>query len=191
VLAATSPIPLGRPFEATIRDTWIRTGAPATQIVPWTFTSPSGEVYEVRAEYREPHTWHVRFQPDELGAWTYGWSHDFDGPFAGAAGRFDVVARDRAAVWDALEALAAEIEASDDLTSDELRARYQRRSMTLERAALLWETPESYRGATEARLSALLRRIRSVFWGRPLPDTIPFVPSPPAEWQSESAGGSN
>lgn len=191
VVAAAAPLPLGRPFEATLRDAWIRTAAPESQVVPWTFTSPSGEIHRVQAEYREPHTWHVRFRPDELGAWTYGWSHDFDGPFEGAPGRFDVVARDRAAVWEALEALAAEVEAARDLTSDELRERYQHRSMKLERAALLRETPESYRGATQERLSTLLRGIRSAFWGRPMPDTIPFVPSPPAEWQTRSADGSN
>lgn len=69
--AVINPTPIGMRFYAQLRDTWITTGPPESQIVPWVFVLPSGEVYKVQASYLDDYTWEVDFIPDEVGRWVY------------------------------------------------------------------------------------------------------------------------
>jgi hypothetical protein len=187
LLAVHRPIELGEDFVSELRDTWIRTAAPREQIVPWVFVSPSGLVDTVRAEYRGDFTWVVRFRPEELGPWQYSWSHRFAAaPYQSDVGRFDVVLRSREAAWEAVERLTVEMErAAEAMSTEEIQRRFTARFARLERAVLQWESPQSYRDSTRARLSPWLRRMRAVLAGQPIPDSIPLRASPPAEWERE------
>ncbi len=69
--AVIDPIVLGEAFTAELRDTWVRTQPPEQQDVLWTFTSPLGQSYSVRAAYQGDYQWRVRFHPPELGRWRY------------------------------------------------------------------------------------------------------------------------
>lgn len=185
VLAVRRPVDLGRQFTAELRDAWIRTAAPEDQLVPWSFVSPSGVTDTVLAEYRGDFTWGVQFRPEEPGPWQYQWEQRFtETPFQSEVGRFDVVVRSREAAWDALARLAVEMERATDLSVEELRERYTGRFLRLERAALQWETPSSYRDSARS-LRGRLNRIRTILAGRPIPDSIPFRFSPPADWERE------
>jgi hypothetical protein len=190
LIAGSRPVSLGEEFTAQLRDTWIRSRAPEEQIVPWIFNSPSGNYDTLFAEYRGDNTWGVRYRPEEPGPWRYQWSQEFtDIPFRSAVGRFDVVVRDREAAWSALERLAQEIEDHGDLPLVDLRRRFLDRFHRLQRAALWWETPESFQELDRGPLPALLSRIRTGFAGAAIPDSIGLVPSPPARWELEDGGG--
>jgi hypothetical protein len=60
-LAMPDPLELGDTFEATLADTWVLTGPPERQPVPWRFESPAGAVHTVAAEYLGHFGWRVRF----------------------------------------------------------------------------------------------------------------------------------
>ncbi|MEJ2239036.1 MAG: DUF5060 domain-containing protein, partial [Gemmatimonadales bacterium] len=77
LVAAHDPVILGQPFVAELKNTWVRTGPPEEQLVPWTFISPSGTTTEIQARYEGKNRWTVEFLPDELGPWQYSWSDDF------------------------------------------------------------------------------------------------------------------
>ena len=54
------------------------------------FTSPSGKTWTIPAFYDGEQTWHVRFNPRKVGAWTYRiFSHPSDPELSGD-GSFDV-----------------------------------------------------------------------------------------------------
>ena len=111
--AACDPVLLGDPFEAELRDTWIRTVAPEQREVPWAFVSPVGVVHRVAARYEGGYRWSVRFVPDEAGRWRYTWKQHFaKDPYTSAPGVFDVfVPPER--VEAATEALLRDLEARD------------------------------------------------------------------------------
>jgi len=171
LLAMPDPIELGDHFEAELADTWILTGPPERQSVPWHFESPSGEVHTVAAEYVGRCRWHVRFTPDEVGTWRYYWTQDFlPEPYRSATGEFCVWGGSLDAVMGHLAQLEeAVIEASRDD-----RRRLRPRLYALEREGMRLLAPREYRGTTGEQFRAAIRRIRSGLWGKPMPDPIPM-----------------
>jgi hypothetical protein len=186
LLAAVDPIRLGAPFYAELHDTWVRSGPPETQRVPWTFLSPTGATHEVLATYAGAHRWTVEFRPDELGAWRYAWSQRFtDTPYRSAEGRFDVIADDPATVErglaDLLERLRHELPSAEGRGAhDAGPARTTARMVQfarLERAAMQLQTPETYRSPGGIALRARLNEVRALLQ-EAAPDPIPMVPDP-------------
>ncbi len=108
--ALRRPVPLGRPFTAAFRDTWVRSGPPETQSVPWYLLSPSGVMHRVLARYVGGFWWEVDFLPDEPGRWHFRWSHRFSrAPFRSPVGAFDVVVGE----GGGLDALGRLLESAD------------------------------------------------------------------------------
>jgi hypothetical protein len=182
VTAAPDPVALGTSFEATLRDTWSRTGEPEDQVVRWRFTSPTGVAREVDAEYRGDYRWAVDFQPEELGPWRYEWRHTFtDQPYASPPGRFDVVATEREAVLDfvdRLEKSVSEARLAGSFEPPDLH-RWRIRFSRLQRAALRFEDPDSFRGESGRELLLRLDRVRTALSGKEVPVEIPFISHPP------------
>lgn len=111
VRAARAPIARGDAFEASFRNTWVRTAKPEDQRVEWTFIAPSGDVYRQTARYAGDVTWSVHFEPPELGRWRGWYDHDLSEPYRSADAVFDVVPGDCANVARQLRELPARIEA--------------------------------------------------------------------------------
>jgi hypothetical protein len=176
--SVVNPVPIGEPFDASLRDTWVINGVPAAeQDVHWYFVGPSGQRHELEAEYDGDWRWSVRFVPRELGSWRYAWTSDFTGePFVSPTGRFDVVGGDFAGLATALEWLVA------DATSapEDSRRVLQLRLIRLEREVLRLATPATFRSEEGERLRGLLREARERISGRPVPvpEDIPLVGSP-------------
>ena len=176
VLAATTPVPLGGEFTAELKDTWVMTKRPEDQVVRWTFSSPTGRRHEVAAEYQGEFAWRVRFAPDEIGPWRYRWTHTFTTqPYVSSEGRFDVLGVDAEKVRLQLEVLARDFEALRPSADIDAVTRLRVQFYRLQRAAMLLETPESFQAASGIELRELLNRVRSVLWGKPMPDLIPMV----------------
>lgn len=173
VHAAHDPIVLGDTFTAELKDTWVRSGPPEKQVVPWVFISPSKARTEVTARYLGENRWAVEFLPDELGAWEYYWTQNFtDTPYRSADGHFDVVAGDLVNVSKQLAILAAQIEAQGVIPREE-RDRWIIQLVQLERSALLLQTPESYRSPRGIHLRELIERVRRAL-GEPVPESNTF-----------------
>jgi hypothetical protein len=184
VTAVSQPIYLGTRFDATLRDTWIRTGPPEEQHVHWTFRSPTGIEHDVKAAYEGDFAWRVNFKPDELGPWAYRWTHTFtDTPYGSPAGRFDVIAADISAVLVALAALESrllELRRSDGAPLVDLhRARIM--FSRLQRAAMSFQDPEKFRGNLGRDLVRKLDRVRAALHGADIPEQIPLIAHPPVQ----------
>jgi hypothetical protein len=207
VIAASDPVVLGEMFIAGLSNTWVRSAPPEEQEVAWSFVSPTGFLHEVRAEYQGDYRWLVRFEPNELGTWTYGWSHQFAQVLEESAeGRFDVVIGEREALKHQLEILVQEVVTADfrrerslqerlmtrltrlkrvvlrqddaDISDWQLRERLRTRFARLERGVLQLENAESFRRFPGSEIHQLMKEIRKGL-GRPVPDTIPLVPVEP------------
>ena len=140
-----NPVPFGTPFEAEVRDTWVRTGPPEEQEVPWTFISPTGIEHRVLAAYVGDSRWRVRFMPLELGRWRYRWTQRFiEQPYESAEGFFDVVGEGRAAIGEALRALGNEVEQSPYPPSNHRVVVFGARFLRLQRALMRLQTPETF-----------------------------------------------
>jgi len=177
VLAATDPHELGRPFETTLRNTWVRTAPPETQALRFRFESPRGKRFEVPGDYQGDYTWAVTFTPDEIGRWRYGFEEDFlKDRYQSAEAWFDVVLLDRENARAQLRALAdrlrADPPADDGAPFPDLGPSFWR----LERAALRLETPESLASESGRELLGLLTEVRELLGGRPVPDTLKLSP---------------
>ncbi len=171
LLAMPDPVELGDRFEAELADTWILTGPPERQSVPWFFESPSGVSHRIEAEHVDRYRWRVRFVPDELGTWRYHWTQTFlPEPYRSAHGDFHVWGGSFEHVMHHLERLE---EALDGM-SREARDRLRPRLYSLEREGMRLLTPEEFRGAAGMEFRAAIRRIRSSLWGKPVPETIPM-----------------
>jgi hypothetical protein len=109
VRAARNAVPRGAPFEATVRDTWVRSAPPEEQEVTWTFVSPTGEVHRTPAAYEGDSRWSVRFEPDELGRWRGFFEHRLATPYRSSDAVFDVVPGDCANVARQLRELPERI----------------------------------------------------------------------------------
>jgi hypothetical protein len=187
ILAARNPCYLGETFSSEIRDSWIRSAPPAEQVVPWTFIAPSGRRHELVATYLGDHRYGVEFRPDEIGPWSYSWSHRFDRTeVRSATGRFDVIGGDLDRLRLALDDLEAALGASDAESRDAQREWWMTRFARLERAAMAAITPEEHRGTVGAELHARLDRLRGLLDEAP-PETIPLVPASPPDWQADAA----
>jgi hypothetical protein len=176
LVAARDPLPLGRPFRSEFRDTWVITGPPESQTVPWTFVSPRGEHHVVKARYTGDYRWEVEFQPTELGRWRYFYETTFSGepgrlkPQRSAEGLFDVMARDRETVREGLHSLLNRIHEAPPESKLEAIAEYGAPFWRLERAALQLETPESFRSRRGRETFALLTEVRQALTGKSVPD---------------------
>ncbi len=171
LLAMPDPVELGNRFEAELADTWILTGPPERQSVPWFFESPSGISHKIEAEHVGRHRWCVQFVPDELGTWRYHWTQTFlPEPYRSARGEFHVWGGSFELVMHHLERLEEALE----VMSREARDRFRPRLYSLEREGMRLLTPEEFRGAAGKEFRAAIRRIRSSFWGKPVPESIPM-----------------
>jgi len=176
ILAARNPVAFGGAFETEIRDTWIRTKAPEDQRVSFEFVAPNGSRHNVDARYLGDFRWGVRFEPLELGRWSYSWQHDFVWPpHRGPLGVFDVVADDLEPVLRAVHRLRNEIGRSGLTTAEERVARFERRFHTLERAAVGLLGPEDFRSPRGKSVLALIGETRAALGSEPLPEA-------PSEW---------
>jgi hypothetical protein len=183
LVAADDPVTLGWPFVAEFRDTRVRTAPPEDQVVDWLFVAPSGTRHAVRAAYAGDYTWRIEFVPDEIGPWRYSWRHAFTKKgYRSTPGGFDVLAGDADNVRTRIRALADRIRATDPAILEEQARSLMVELTRLERAALLMETPESFRRESGAEVRRLLNDVRALL-GRPAPDPIPLVPSPPPSWR--------
>lgn len=171
LLAMPDPIELGDRFEAELADTWILTGPPERQSVPWLFESPSGASHRVEAEYLGQFRWRVQFLPDELGTWRYHWTQDFlPEPYLSAAGEFCVWGGSLDEVMEHL----AQLEEAVAGESRDGRQRLRPRLYALEREGMRLLAPHAYRGTSGEQFRTAIRRIRSGLWGKPVPDPIPM-----------------
>ncbi len=181
--AWSDPVVLGTPFQATMRDTWIRNGRPEDQKAPWTFVAPSGVRHERLAEYAGESTWRVELVPDEIGTWRYSWSQSWaEHPFSSGEATFDVVlgeASDAIAPLQEITKSATLVKKGDNGTMAPLLWRFAR----LERAVILAETPEQFASAEGESLKAALRAARKALGRETVPDSIPRVPDLPPEWK--------
>jgi hypothetical protein len=172
LLAMPDPIELGSQFEAELADTWVLTGPPEQQHVPWRFESPSGAVHSIAAEYMGRYRWRIRFTPDEVGTWRYLWTQDFlSQPYRSATGEFRVWGGCLQEILRGLDRLeeAAAGSAREDRSTLYLRL------YALEREGMRLLEPAEYRGADGERFQAMVRRVRSSLWGRPVPNPIPML----------------
>jgi hypothetical protein len=185
LLAVRDPLALGESFVSRLADTWVVTAAPEEQEVAWLFRSPTGVEHRVRAEYEGNYRWVVNFIPDELGPWRYHWNHRFTPKgFDSAWGAFDVVLAGRANGRAQLRRFLEELKTLDPPADAETQARWMIRFTRLERAVLLFETPESFNSAQSSALRELLNEIRGQL-GEPVPDSIPLLPDAPPPWARE------
>ena len=177
LVAAHDPVTLGHPFVAELKNTWVRTGPPEEQLVPWTFVSPSGKKTEIQARYEGKNRWSVEFLPDELGPWQYSWSDDFvEATYHSAPGHFDVLAGNLDNVERELELLAKEVDTLHVPFGEHwqlLMVQFYR----LERRAMQLMTPDEFRSESGQKLKDLLNRVRAALH-EPVPDSIPMVHSP-------------
>lgn len=174
ILAAAAPVSFGGIFEAAIADTWLTSGLPEEQEIRWEFTSPSGAVHSLLADYTGQFTWTVRFRPDELGRWRYTWSYDLNYERRGPEGGFDVVCEEIAEVADGLDRLRVRIEAAH-AAAESAQLEKERVSFSrLQRAAMYLLAGHSSASEENQRIRERLDAVRAVLWGRPIPDEIPM-----------------
>lgn len=178
VLAAEDPVALGGEFRDKLRHTWVTSGIPEDGRVAWIFISPAGEEHRREGRYEGDYTWSVELVPREPGPWRYWWEHELAGePERGPGGEFTVRAEHPGAVREALERLAAEIrEAGLDRHSrdlDPFRIRFSR----LVREAARVDGGAASGNALEELLPKL-DEVRSILWGRELPEPFPHRSMP-------------
>jgi len=173
LIAATDPVALGEVFSADIRDTWILTGPPEAQDVWWTFVSPTGDAHRVKAEYADDYRWRVNFVPHEPGRWHYHWEHKFteDG-FRSKESCFDVIARNHDETVHELEAFLDRLRESGTWNVAGVRRTklYGTIFNRLQRAALQFETQDTFQSERGRTLRHLLKQIREEIGGEPLND---------------------
>jgi hypothetical protein len=186
VLAAQDPLVLGEEFEASLRDTWVITGPPEDQEVPWIFLSPTGRRHDIPAQYAGSHEWRVRFVPDELGPWRYYWTQTFiPEPYQSAVGEFDVIG-------GSLENVQLQLKEFDrrirGLTRRQLQGQKQSLMMQfarLERAAMRHMTPEDFASTTGEALRQALNSVRQTLSEGPVPQPGRWEPEYPPDWESD------
>jgi hypothetical protein len=171
--ASRDPVVIGQPFTARLRDTWVRTGPPEEQEVPWTFSSPSGREHRIPAEFEGDFTWRVSFVPDEVGRWEYTWRQCFlTEPYQSATGTFDVTTGDREDALKALGRLATSIQASGISSWKERVSVFAVPFNRVQRGLLRLQTPEEFdmEAADPGGVGAELDRTRQLISGRPPPE---------------------
>jgi hypothetical protein len=171
LLAMPDPVALGDTFEAELADTWVLTGPPEKQSVPWIFESPTGVIHKVEAEYSGQYRWRISFKPDEPGRWQYHWTQEFlPEPYRSATGEFHVWGATLDAVVEHLARLAEAV--ASTARADRHGLYLQLHSLQREGMRLL--EPDAYRSAAGEELRAAIRRVRSALWGKPVPEVIPM-----------------
>lgn len=177
-----SPMAFGEPFVATLVDTWVQTGPPEKQRVEVRVTSPSGRERIVVPEYKGDCTWTFRIRPDEVGRWTYEWSHSFaEPPYRSCVEVFDVVVESMdhvARLLAAFEERLAHATAKDLKRSPELKQEFSR----IVRSVMATMTPETVRSVEGQVILERLRRVRGLF-GEPVPDPIPLERAEKRSWE--------
>jgi hypothetical protein len=177
-----NPIPFGQCFESHFRVTLIRTGPPETQQVAWMFRSPSDRIHFVRGRYVGNYTWEARFVPDEVGRWSYYWTHTFrNRRFFSPPGLFDVFISDFYTADAALKSFH-DMVVSCDLPPGNPRIRaFGDAFKRLERAVLRIETPASFdlTGQHPNPLGEQLDTLREELSG-----------TPPSRWRVPPVAGS-
>ena len=178
ILAVRNPVVLGNSFTSEVHDTWVRTKPPEQQRVTWTFISPSGLRQNLDATYLGDYRWKMAFEPTELGRWSYVWTQQFvpNKHYRSPEGVFDVIVKDQDNLGQQLEALLERIRTSDLESSKERIAEFGEAFYRLERAAMQFQDPDSFRSEAGQELLAVLKQLREVLSGGPVPD----VPKPAA-----------
>ncbi len=173
--AAIDPIILGNTFNSELRDTCVITGKPEKQHVPWTFVSPSGRKYIVKAVYCGVHLWSVSFRPNEIGRWQYWWTQKFsEKQYSSAIGTFDVLGGDIHNIKKQLALLSNKIRHSKLKPGARRFKEFGPEFMRLERATLQSLTPEMFTSDSGKELQELLRELRILISGRNVPETLPL-----------------
>lgn len=175
VVAARDPVSLGTEFRDGLRHPWVTSGIPEDGRVRWVFTSPTGQEHRSPGIYEGDYTWSVTFEPWEPGVWRYWWEHELTGkPERGPGGRFTVRAEASQPIREALDRLAVElVESGLDrhaVERDPFRIRFSR----LVREAARLESEAAGAGGELEDLLPKLDEVRSVVWGRPLPEPFPL-----------------
>jgi len=182
VRAVSNATALETLFQASFRDTWVRTAPPEDQDVVCLFESPTGRRLEVLARYDGDFRWVIELTPDEVGRWRYRWSHQLqEEGFQAREGTFDVVLDGvdgaiQALRWFQGEVIAATFDDREDY------ARLMVRFAKLERAAMATLTSEDFRGDVGARLIEAIRAVRAAFG--PFPESLPMEPAEPHPWET-------
>ena len=167
VVAACDPIAIGDRFTSSFRNTWVISGPPEEQVVRWTFQSPTGKQHTVDAPYTNDFTWTVDFEPDEIGRWSYRWTHDLsEERFTSTIGIVDVIGGSDDHVRLGLHALKRRIQASLLTRPDQLRAAFGVPFARLEQAALQCQTAKTFASSDGETLRALLREVRALLCRR-------------------------
>ena len=184
VAAVVNPIELGEAFEAELEETWTTRGPPEEQEVLWSFVSPSGVEHEIPGEYQGGFRWKVGFVPDELGRWSFRWSHCLDSQQTGPRGCFDVTATRIEPILERLRAIPPAVgdgaASRDPMFVERQRFVFSR----LQRGAISLLDPVSYRSHMSGELRVALRKARSALWGRQMPAEIPMWSMPRhVEWE--------
>jgi len=172
IQALRNPILMGSPFTARFRDTWVRTGPPDEQEVPWIFEAPSGRRHRVFARFQGDFTWRVEFFPDEPGRWTYQWSQQFlTTTFHSAPANFDVVPGDRKNALRALDALEERARSSTQHPGRERMLAFSTALNRIVRGLMRTQTPEDFRLDVEdpGEIGRRLDQARHSLGGKPLP----------------------
>jgi len=184
VTAAHEPVLLGSAFEAELSETWVVAVPPEQQMVAWVFISPTGKKHKIPAAYQGRFRWRVQFHPDEIGRWRFYWRHTLDQRLnTGPLQFFDVVADDLSTLRVGLKSLAQTLSDAETLSEKE-KSLVLTRFLRLQRAAVNCSGTVNGSG-THASGTVLspdlqedVRRIRSFFWRRPVPEVIPLESAP-------------
>ena len=168
VTAAERPVALGENFTATIRDTWTPAGAPEDQPVYWTFWAPDGSQTDIEADYIGDYSWRTQLPVNMLGRWAFRWRHALSGEeVTSPVQHFDVVAWELPQVVRGLHDLVSDIELSGvDPRSHAMRP-FELRFMRLQRSAITLAVDTD--AATMAGIMSLIRSVRELLSGRPVP----------------------
>jgi hypothetical protein len=67
-------IPLGEPFSIELLEAWVDPGPREKQLPELLILGPSGRVQRIRGRPIDDLRYQIRFTPNELGLWRYGWS---------------------------------------------------------------------------------------------------------------------
>jgi hypothetical protein len=140
-----NPVPIGQELEVRFRETEVRTGAPESQPVHWLFTSPSGRAHSSAGQYLGEYTWEIRFAPDEVGRWSYCWTHQFKNRrYFSPTGHFDVTVPDADTAEAALVEFGSKVARSKLANGKQRICAFGDEFKRLERAVMRLEAPETF-----------------------------------------------
>ncbi len=180
LVAARDPIAIGDRFSSQFRNTWVTSGPPEGQVVPWIFQSPTGRRHTIHAAYANEFIWTIDFEPDEIGRWRYRWMHNLnEETFTSTIGVVDVIGGSIDNVRSELQALQTRIRASSLATADQRTSAFGMAFARLEQAALQRQTAGTFASSDGEAIRTLMRNVRSLLCGRKVPKKQELRPMKP------------